>query len=149
MAYIPTVRELLEGGDIRGRRLAANQKGRRSVEPPSATRASGRSAPVLDGATPSQPASEDAWDIRLLSGADLRRIVKLLRTELAHEPPVLALSIAEAARCVSVHPDTLANAIKRGELVARRVGRRVLIEVAELRKWLESRPKAGGTSHGA
>jgi excisionase family DNA binding protein len=55
----------------------------------------------------------------------------------------LAFSIADACALSHVGRTTLYNAISRGELRARKVGRRTLIIRTDLVAWLESRPEAG------
>jgi excisionase family DNA binding protein len=53
----------------------------------------------------------------------------------------LAVSIKEAAEALGVSPYTIGNYIRRGQIVASKVGRRVLIEPSELRRLLdEGRP---------
>jgi excisionase family DNA binding protein len=52
----------------------------------------------------------------------------------------LALKVAEAAKAAGVSRSTLYERIRRGELQIRKVGRRSVICVDELRRWLGSRP---------
>lgn len=59
----------------------------------------------------------------------------------------LALSYGEAARAVGCSPRTIWSACASGELRAARVGRRRLIAVAELRRWLDE--KSGIATAGA
>lgn len=54
-------------------------------------------------------------------------------------PQRLALSYGEAARAVGCSPRTIWSACASGDLRAARVGRRRLIPVAELRRWLDAR----------
>lgn len=54
-------------------------------------------------------------------------------------PDRLALTYAEAARAVGCSPRTIWAACASGDLRAARVGRRRLISVAELRRWLDER----------
>jgi excisionase family DNA binding protein len=51
-------------------------------------------------------------------------------------PNVKAISIAEAAEAIGVVPLTIQRLIKRGALRASRVGRRVVIKLADLDKFL-------------
>jgi len=55
----------------------------------------------------------------------------------------LALSIGEAAERISVCGKTIHNLISSGALPARKVGRRTVILVADLEKFLHSRARAG------
>lgn len=54
-----------------------------------------------------------------------------------------AYSLAEAAALLGVHPVTLRRLIKRGQIKAARVGRRVLIPQAELARLLAGQSEAG------
>lgn len=49
----------------------------------------------------------------------------------------LSVGIADGARIVGVCEKTIENAIKNGELARVRIGRRVLVRVSDLEKWLE------------
>lgn len=53
----------------------------------------------------------------------------------------LALSIREAVEASGVGRDSLYKAIRRGELKARKVGRRTLILMPDLSTYLSSRPE--------
>jgi excisionase family DNA binding protein len=57
----------------------------------------------------------------------------------------LTLTVNEAAAVVGVHPLTLREAIRRGEVPSVRVGRRVLIPRKALEAWLDraGQPVAG------
>jgi excisionase family DNA binding protein len=57
----------------------------------------------------------------------------------------LALSVNEAARRAGVGRSSLYEAIHRGELPLRKIGRRSLIRVADLSAWIDGLPVA--TSH--
>jgi len=50
--------------------------------------------------------------------------------------PRLALTIREAGEAVSLSPRTVEELIRVGELRVKRVGRRVLVPVASLERWL-------------
>ena len=143
MIRIPTVRELLEGGDLRGRRPHANTQGRRPVDPPSPTRASGPVAPALDRTEAAATAGPADGTFAVLSLHDLRRLCQLIVQELQLQPAPIALSLRDAARAVGVSVPTLRRAIRSGALVARRVGGRVLIEPEALREWVRRSPQTG------
>lgn len=49
---------------------------------------------------------------------------------------VLAVAIPEAARRIGVSPRTVATLVARGELQSRKVGRRRIIPIAALEKFL-------------
>lgn len=53
----------------------------------------------------------------------------------------LALTVAEACAAARIGRTTLYEAIKRGDLVAAKYGRKTLIRVDDLRKWLVSLPR--------
>ncbi len=53
----------------------------------------------------------------------------------------LALTVAEACAAARIGRTTLYEAIKRGDLVAAKYGRKTLIRVDDLRKWLASLPR--------
>jgi excisionase family DNA binding protein len=53
--------------------------------------------------------------------------------------PRLALSRQEAAQALSLSDELLDGLIRRGELRTVRVGRRILVSVQELNRWLDSR----------
>lgn len=52
----------------------------------------------------------------------------------------LALTVAEACAAARIGRTTLYEAIKRGDLVAAKCGRKTLIRVDDLRSWLASLP---------
>lgn len=52
----------------------------------------------------------------------------------------LALTVAEACAAARIGRTTLYEAIKRGDLVAAKYGRKTLIRVDDLRNWLEQLP---------
>jgi excisionase family DNA binding protein len=52
-----------------------------------------------------------------------------------------ALGVAEAAKAAGVGRTTLFEAIRKGEITARKVGRRTIITVDDLDAWLNSLPK--------
>jgi excisionase family DNA binding protein len=52
-----------------------------------------------------------------------------------------ALGVAEAAKAAGVGRTTLFEAIRKGEVTARKVGRRTIITVDDLDAWLNSLPK--------
>ena len=54
----------------------------------------------------------------------------------------LGFTLAEAASSTSFGQSTLIDAIKTGDLVARRYGRRVVLTRAELEAFLHSLPRA-------
>jgi excisionase family DNA binding protein len=54
-----------------------------------------------------------------------------------------AHSIAETCALTGLGRDTIYCAIRAGKLVARKVGRRTLITDSDLRRFLESLPRAG------
>ena len=51
-----------------------------------------------------------------------------------------ALSIREAAEALGVHPDTISNWVRDGKLRAVKIGRRVLIRVADIEAMLDAYP---------
>ncbi|HZR76998.1 helix-turn-helix domain-containing protein [Bradyrhizobium sp.] len=53
----------------------------------------------------------------------------------------LALTVAEACAAARIGRTTLYEAIKRGDLVAAKYGRKTLIRVDDLRSWLARLPK--------
>lgn len=52
------------------------------------------------------------------------------------EAEVLAVNVTEAARRLGVSPRTVATLIARGELISRKIGRRRVIPVEALEKFL-------------
>ena len=56
--------------------------------------------------------------------------------EIVGEVEVLAVNVREAARCLGVSPRTIATLIARGELVSRKIGRRRVIPIEALEKFL-------------
>lgn len=61
-------------------------------------------------------------------------------------PTALSISVRDAAALTSLSEYEVRNAINKGELQARRVGRRLVILVADLNAWLESLPRASAAS---
>ena len=61
----------------------------------------------------------------------------------------LSVSIAEACDLLGLGRTTLYAAINAGELEARKVGRRTVITVEALQRFLENCPPAGARSAGA
>ena len=55
----------------------------------------------------------------------------------------LALTVAEACAAARIGRTTLYEAIKRGDLVAAKYGRKTLIRVDDLRSWLARLPTIG------
>jgi excisionase family DNA binding protein len=55
----------------------------------------------------------------------------------------LALSVEEAAKAAGVGRTLLFEEIRDRRLIARKVGRRTIITIDDLRDWLCSRPTAG------
>jgi excisionase family DNA binding protein len=53
----------------------------------------------------------------------------------------LALTVTEACAAARIGRTTLYEAIKRGDLVAAKYGRKTLIRVDDLRSWLASLPR--------
>jgi hypothetical protein len=53
----------------------------------------------------------------------------------------IAIAIEEAPRIVGVSRTRIFEAIRRSELSARKAGRSTIIEVDELRRWVNSLPK--------
>lgn len=51
----------------------------------------------------------------------------------------LSLSVDQAAAVLGVHPNTIRNVIKAGELAARKVGREWRIAKADLQRYLEGK----------
>ncbi len=62
-------------------------------------------------------------------------------------PPVLAVSIRDAAGVLGLSHRTVASMALRGELPSFRVGGRRLLSIAELRRWVDR--KATSTEGGA
>ncbi|MCZ6906517.1 MAG: helix-turn-helix domain-containing protein [Deltaproteobacteria bacterium] len=86
------------------------------------------------------------WDAML---EDIRQIVReevraaLYRGNEVNESPSAAspyLTIKQAAKASSLAPSTIRLLIRKGQLKAHRVGRRVVIKGSELEEYLESRP---------
>jgi excisionase family DNA binding protein len=57
-------------------------------------------------------------------------------------PQRIAYQIPEACAAAGLSRGTLYNAISAGELATLKVGKRVLIEVDELRRWLATKRRA-------
>jgi len=51
----------------------------------------------------------------------------------------LTMNVAEAAEILGVSPRCLRDSIKRGEITARRIGRRVLIPLVEVERLVGAR----------
>jgi len=62
-----------------------------------------------------------------------------------NEFPHIVLSVSQAVRASGVGRTAIFAAIKKGELVARKNGRRTLIAVSDLETWFGQLPLAGGT----
>ncbi len=60
------------------------------------------------------------------------------------EIPRLALSIPEAAKALSLGERTVEGLARTGQLRPVRVGRRVILSVADLRSWLASEAEKAG-----
>ena len=59
-------------------------------------------------------------------------------------PPKLLLSAREAAAALSVCPKTLWSLTSpRGDLPCVRIGRRVLYDLADLQRWIDSQKQGG------
>ncbi len=54
----------------------------------------------------------------------------------------ISLSVIEAAEAAGIGATLLREEIAAGRLVARRVGRRVLIAVDDLQRWIQDAPRA-------
>jgi excisionase family DNA binding protein len=52
-----------------------------------------------------------------------------------------ALGVAEAAKAAGVGRTTLFEAIRKGAIPARKVGRRTIITIVDLDAWLDSLPR--------
>jgi excisionase family DNA binding protein len=59
----------------------------------------------------------------------------------------LALTVAEACAAARIGRTTLYEAIKCGDLVAAKYGRKTLIRVDDLRRWLAGLPAIGANSN--
>ena len=46
-------------------------------------------------------------------------------------------TIAQAAQDTGLSQDTIRQAVLKGEIPAKRVGRRIILKVAELEKWID------------
>jgi hypothetical protein len=57
-------------------------------------------------------------------------------------PPLAYPSVGAAAAAIGISRAGLYQAIRRGELVAKKIGVRTVVEHAELRRFLASRPAA-------
>ena len=55
-----------------------------------------------------------------------------------------AVNVTEAAKTLGLHPHTVRALVERGDLYSVRVGKRILIPVAELDRFLEPAASAGG-----
>jgi excisionase family DNA binding protein len=63
--------------------------------------------------------------------------------DVAHTLPRFAFSPVEAAVAAAVTRSRIFSAIRDNELVARKAGKRTLIEASELQRWLRSLPTRG------
>jgi excisionase family DNA binding protein len=59
----------------------------------------------------------------------------------------LALGVAEAAKAAGVGRTTLFEAIRKGEIAAKKVGRRTIITTDDLDAWLKSLPQRATTKN--
>ncbi|MGC4964267.1 helix-turn-helix domain-containing protein [Gordonia sp. DT101] len=57
-------------------------------------------------------------------------------------PAKLAYSTTEAGKLVGVSKQTIERAIKAGDLMAKRIGTRVVVPANELQEWFEALPYA-------
>ncbi|MBN1937452.1 MAG: serine hydrolase, partial [Anaerolineae bacterium] len=64
----------------------------------------------------------------------------------SEEREAVTLTVAEVAAYLHLHPLTVRNLIRRGELPARKVGREWQIERAELERWIVERTKENSAS---
>jgi excisionase family DNA binding protein len=53
----------------------------------------------------------------------------------------MLLGVVEAAEVANVGPAKIREEIKAGRLAARRLGKRVLLTVEDLRKWIDELPR--------
>jgi excisionase family DNA binding protein len=53
---------------------------------------------------------------------------------------LLALSVADAVKVTGLGRSTIYSALRQGDLVARKVGRRTVIARGDLLRWLEALP---------
>jgi excisionase family DNA binding protein len=53
----------------------------------------------------------------------------------------MLLGVAEAAEAASIGPTKIREEIAAGRLIARRMGKRVLIAVEDLRSWIDDLPR--------
>jgi hypothetical protein len=61
----------------------------------------------------------------------------------AHTGSLIACSIEDAPQLVGVSRTRIFGAIRKKELVARKAGRATIIEIGELKKWVNSLPTKG------
>lgn len=63
------------------------------------------------------------------------------------EVEILAVNVREAARRLGVSPRTVATLISRGELVSRKIGRRRVIPIDALEKFLRRHHQTQSVCH--
>lgn len=63
-----------------------------------------------------------------------------------HRPTPLSHSVRDAAVLTSISEWEIRQAINKGALPARRLGRRLLILSSDLQAWLEAMPRVGDAS---
>ena len=78
----------------------------------------------------------------------LNRDVSLMSTTLHNLPDRAAFSVAEVCAQTGIGRDTVYNAIRSGQLSARRLGRRMIVTPKDLERFLVSLPKAGTSQAG-
>ena len=59
----------------------------------------------------------------------------------------LAVNIVEAAQAAGVSRSTLYDEIRRGRLQVRKIGRRTVVSIQELKSWLEAKPHTTHRAH--
>jgi excisionase family DNA binding protein len=68
-----------------------------------------------------------------------------MKTMLHHPPGRAAFSVAETSVQTGLGRDAIYDAIRSGQLVARKIGRRTLITQKDLERFLASLPRAGAS----
>lgn len=63
--------------------------------------------------------------------------------------PRIGLTVEEAAAAAGIGRTMMFKEMKEGRLTARKVGRRTVIPLSELERWLSSQPKAEGVGRAA